>query len=450
MSDPALRELERRFVSTGAPADEVLLLRARLRAGVITSPRLRLAALLGHAPAAEALGADAPEPRSPAQLAWVDEEGLDAPTLVRAALSVSRALEPLWRGLDAERLGEALAEGAREAQAQGGWYEGRDPLPLLGRAPWYPAEAWLRCPCPEHAELAWNAFRTLMRVRDRLARVVRHVHGLANNAHATCHVAAAEAERQDTPEAQGLAFLLALGREDEPGDDQAPGDDAARREAEVRSWRLEWLRSGLEQALGAWEDAGDEDGPVKLERALRSELLPWLLQHADPLPRGDLAPPLVPPALVRVRPPLPADVPVAIEVSCRFAVALQDGERSRDPDLVGAFHGHRLDSEPLSRFADPQLGLRGGELSFAHAPGWDQLRGVFRFLAPAPLGPADVEAVLRFVSGQLSDGIGESLWIPIPEDPAGREAQLWAVCEPELEQRSDPTIDPGVFASPGG
>ncbi len=52
MTDARLRDLERRFVATGALADEAALLAERVRAGRLAPARLRLAAALGH-PAAE-------------------------------------------------------------------------------------------------------------------------------------------------------------------------------------------------------------------------------------------------------------------------------------------------------------------------------------------------------------------------------------------------------------
>ena len=59
MSDQRLRELERR-VAEGDGAAEAPLLAERVRAGTLAPDRLRLAAHLGHPPAREALGDDAP------------------------------------------------------------------------------------------------------------------------------------------------------------------------------------------------------------------------------------------------------------------------------------------------------------------------------------------------------------------------------------------------------
>lgn len=48
MSDERLRELERVWLATGAPVDELTVLRLRLRAGLLTDERVALAASLGH------------------------------------------------------------------------------------------------------------------------------------------------------------------------------------------------------------------------------------------------------------------------------------------------------------------------------------------------------------------------------------------------------------------
>lgn len=56
MSDARLRALERRWRETGADADEAAWLKARLQAGELTRDGLGVAAALGHAAAAQALG----------------------------------------------------------------------------------------------------------------------------------------------------------------------------------------------------------------------------------------------------------------------------------------------------------------------------------------------------------------------------------------------------------
>jgi len=56
MADDRLRQLERRFRESGAVEDEAAWLRARVRAGELPEERLRLAARMGQAAAAAALG----------------------------------------------------------------------------------------------------------------------------------------------------------------------------------------------------------------------------------------------------------------------------------------------------------------------------------------------------------------------------------------------------------
>lgn len=84
MSDEALRELERRYRSTGDHADEVAWLAARLRAGRLEAKNLQAAAKLGHSPAMELTGltelpvpeerlvTDLDEPDPPAPRPWWD------------------------------------------------------------------------------------------------------------------------------------------------------------------------------------------------------------------------------------------------------------------------------------------------------------------------------------------------------------------------------------------
>ena len=60
MADSELRELERRWREDGDRDAEAALLRARVRAGTLAAPRLRLAAYLGHEAARLALGDAAP------------------------------------------------------------------------------------------------------------------------------------------------------------------------------------------------------------------------------------------------------------------------------------------------------------------------------------------------------------------------------------------------------
>lgn len=66
MSDERLREAERRWLETGAVADEAGLLVERVRAGALDEQRLRLAAWLGHDAARLAVAGEVSPPRPPA------------------------------------------------------------------------------------------------------------------------------------------------------------------------------------------------------------------------------------------------------------------------------------------------------------------------------------------------------------------------------------------------
>lgn len=58
--DAKLRELERRWHTSGLLTDEVACLHERVRLGQLTPNRLRLAAALDHRAARHLLGTDAP------------------------------------------------------------------------------------------------------------------------------------------------------------------------------------------------------------------------------------------------------------------------------------------------------------------------------------------------------------------------------------------------------
>lgn len=94
MADETLRLLEQRFRASGTPADEAAWLHARLRAGKLQRDRARLAALLGHDPARQALDdASLGPPRYPSP-----EDAPDDPQLVGrfAAAILGRADAVDW------------------------------------------------------------------------------------------------------------------------------------------------------------------------------------------------------------------------------------------------------------------------------------------------------------------------------------------------------------------
>ncbi len=140
MADERLRRLERDADSD--PTAQVRLLRERLRAGALSEQDLKLAAYLGHAPAAEAVG-DRPYPPGvrdlQARLIGIYEFGLEA--ALRAQVALARAFMPQF---EADRPGDGRPHAALEA-----------------------VEAWIACPCEEHAgpcvlasEAALEAART--------------------------------------------------------------------------------------------------------------------------------------------------------------------------------------------------------------------------------------------------------------------------------------------------
>lgn len=145
----ALRELERRWRASGLPQDEVAWLRERLRRGELVEARLVLPAYLGYPaaralcdPAAlEALGGDAWDPPSSrlAKLSRFEREAR-----VRIAIAAARC------ALVADPEASAAAHRALGA-----------------------AEAWIRCPCRDHALAAESVLRTLGTRRSASERAAR-------------------------------------------------------------------------------------------------------------------------------------------------------------------------------------------------------------------------------------------------------------------------------------
>jgi hypothetical protein len=118
MSDAAFSAARRRHRSTGAPSDEAVVLKGRLRAGQLSESRLQLAAFVGHEPARWAVDGRAPAtPDLPEQVPY----GLvpwGKAAVIRAGLVGARLVAPL---LDEAPpgLGKAVSQ---EAQA---WLEDR-------------------------------------------------------------------------------------------------------------------------------------------------------------------------------------------------------------------------------------------------------------------------------------------------------------------------------------
>ncbi|MCO5167537.1 MAG: hypothetical protein M9894_14415 [Planctomycetes bacterium] len=117
MPDDRLRELERTFRRTGAPADMTSWLRerARARSGVDLA-RLRAAAALGHEVARQTLD---PEPAPTDVVAALEASGPDA--VVRALVAIARRDDPPWarpsrRDAKKGRAAAALREALQAAE----------------------------------------------------------------------------------------------------------------------------------------------------------------------------------------------------------------------------------------------------------------------------------------------------------------------------------------------
>jgi len=179
VSDERLRR-RGRAATAGDAAARAGLLHERLRSGGLSPARLDLLARLGHEPARLVLGAEAP-PRAPLEAldptAWGPTAG------VVAAAAAGRAVLAAY-----EALGPACATCGSYGQVQVPFAEtyewrpcpdcatcatcggGRSPgagadracpdcADLRPRRAVEAAEAWLACPCPEHAAAAAEAAR---------------------------------------------------------------------------------------------------------------------------------------------------------------------------------------------------------------------------------------------------------------------------------------------------
>ena len=157
MSDEHLRDLERRWRTSGDPQAEAAYLLARVRAGRLERSRLEVAAHLGHAAACAALDRlppeseddDAPDP---------DGAGDERPPVGFTAgdmdlLNWVLALRE-WDPLAPVRAGVAAARAVLDR------FEREHPGEAEPREALDAAEACLRCPCPEHANAAFLASRS--------------------------------------------------------------------------------------------------------------------------------------------------------------------------------------------------------------------------------------------------------------------------------------------------
>ena len=156
MCDQELRRLWRRWCESGALADEVAWLRARLRAGTLAPERVELAAWCGH-PGARTVLEELPAGR------------LDLSLDERRASDRPWAQDLVQR---AGREGAALAVAAAVRASSWWGLEGLAPPHQQSLRPAVSAiEAWLRCPC----EPCLQAVRSFAAGDAGLTRVVAGV-----------------------------------------------------------------------------------------------------------------------------------------------------------------------------------------------------------------------------------------------------------------------------------
>lgn len=131
MSDARLRQLER-DAATGDLTARARLLNERLRVGDLAADRLQLAAYLGDAAAEEALG----------------KRPLVPPTITvgRWVRGLARAADGRYPTWAAEAYARAAAAAARATLP---CFAGRDPAGAVRAVE--ALEAWIACPCDEHA-----------------------------------------------------------------------------------------------------------------------------------------------------------------------------------------------------------------------------------------------------------------------------------------------------------
>jgi hypothetical protein len=218
MADERMRELER-AAAGGEVEARSRLLRERVRSGDLDAERLALAAHVGD-PAA-VLASDA-EPERLELMGWVmalDRWGREA--CVRAVVAAARTVLATWGG--------------------------RSSAVLLGAA-----EAWLRCPCAEHAALAEQA------ADDEAPALAAMLH-----------------------QASGMDEELRVFHEARPAEDV----EAERREAEeaVIAWEAALAATravAVDEAISATVEgclAAARKGEAGVRAAIRASLVPWAL-----------------------------------------------------------------------------------------------------------------------------------------------------------------------------
>lgn len=233
--DDALRELERRWRSTGAPADEQAWLRARVRAGKLDPWRLELAARCGH----PGLGGPEAPPLRFAEwlirLPFQGKRGGLRREWTRALLALARALEPV--GI------------------------------ALGRGDWV-------SPALDLAELSYlgqlHEPEVLRAARQRLSALAYELHPYS----------------WETPSPAAALISLTLAPLERALDPRTPGHDAGAI-AELARHALEpegvW---GVEPGVDALIEARFPRAAGRLwglRQVIAHELIAWALDQGDPL-----------------------------------------------------------------------------------------------------------------------------------------------------------------------
>jgi hypothetical protein len=231
-----LLRLRARWEETRARSDEVAWLRGRLRAGLISADRVRLAAHLGDAASAAVLGGDAPEIDDAA--AWADatgDWGLEA--CIRFALAVARSTVPAG----------SAAHPALDA-----------------------ADAWLSCPCEAHRsnvrELALQQENGVVRAALGWAEVTRE-RLIAD---------------QETAAARARELVRLANKAKGKDRDEAREELVANRARELVEQAGNWLAdpacAAAVRAVTLALDPPARPDVDRLREALRRDVVPWALR----------------------------------------------------------------------------------------------------------------------------------------------------------------------------
>lgn len=229
--DERLRRITRDAVALGTDADRVRLLTERLRAGVLSPARLKLAAGLGHPLACLALGREPARPTDPCAL-----------------------LEP-FTGLDPEARARLALAAARLALERPAPSVGEDALPRVHAG----LTAWVRS--GQRTPLPSEPRRVLVSVK--FSRAVPP-------GYRTCYM-----------DGENLALHLSRVARDAPG----AHDDLLRVLSGARRWATRGV-AVLARERGDWAEWWAEAAPAAgkaVVDALRREVAPWAVGEADPL-----------------------------------------------------------------------------------------------------------------------------------------------------------------------